>query len=313
MWAWDRPPSAVEPSLPPGCSSFVTIRAESGPPEDEAVEPVVEEGGVPAETLPTGVAEEYTSETAPERLGRTGLVASEGAASRTARALWPVDRWENPAARIARGEAPAQTELEVNGQLITDSIGLNTAIPDPGIVGRPTPDGQFECRVERSIDITCRNRRIMPWNHRNGSWWARMDVAVLQGAGVAQCAGVAAHRGVQFRLTARPSADALVRRIIRSEYEHVMDTFAAFRQHLVPLHDRYAFHARNVTRGPDAPTCAAAILTNIDRNAAINAFVLDYTARQQARDGPGGDHSTDAPIRVDARCTRVTAVAQVSR
>ncbi len=230
---------------------------------------------------------------------------------RRARALWPVDRWENPAARAARGEAPGETELEMNGDLIHGSTDLDAAIPTPSIVGRSTGSA-FECRVANAIDLTCRNRRIMPWADENGAWWSRIGISVLQGLGISQCAGMSAPNGVRFKLTATPSARALTRRVIQSEYEHVMDTFETFRAHLVPLHDRYAHHASNVTTGSDGSTCASSILNDINRNQRINDFLADYIARQQAHDGPGGDHQTEAPMSVNAGCTLAHARAEVT-
>jgi len=285
---------ALQPALVqtvgPGHHSFVHMIKGSGQPEEEGEEAVTTsevEAPVVAQRVPQGLI-----------------------LQRRARALWPVDRWENPAARLARGDVPAQTELEMNGQLIQSSVDLDRAIPSPNVVGRPTNSG-FDCKIDNSIDLTCRNRRITPWADQNGAWWSRIPVTTLQGLGFSQCSGVSAPNGVRFKLTATPSARALTRRIIRSEYEHVMDTFAAFRSHLVPLHDRYAHHSANTTTGTDATTCATTILQDIDRNRRINDFLVDYIARQQAHDGPGGDHNTNAPMTVNAACTLAHAVAQV--
>ena len=253
---------------------------------------------------------ETTLQRAPSAV--TALKTSNSARiQRRARALWPVDRWENPAARIVRGDAPAETALDMNNQLIQNSIDLDAAIPNPSIVGRPAAGGRFECRIANPIDLTCRNRRIMPWADQNGAWWSRINISVLQGLGFGQCTGVSAPNGIRFKLTARPSARALTRRIIQSEYEHVMDTFETFRAHLVPLHDRYAHHASNTTTGPDATSCGTSILSDINRNQRINDFITDYLSRQGAHDGPGGAHHTNAPVSVNSTCTLAHAEAIV--
>ncbi len=252
----------------------------------------------PSQTAPAVSPEEDTGENVPlQRMPKSD--ASTVWIQRTATFTKPTPNPQDPLVRLAQGLTPGLTTPQVNSTLKPSMQQLINDISPTQVKKTGSSGGNVTCAFDNfNLDTTA--EQIVASAAPVGGWTGNVPPDKLDNP--PQCAKVAQ---VAVTMNAQPNNADFVKRVQKSEDEHVDDLKVLHDRHFVP-YDKFITGLKG--SGKDLPACGQNLLGQLNNRHMQAGFAFTYGWMESVRklDGPGGTHSDTALVKAAASCASAT-------